>query len=488
MKDSVVRTRSLKGSAKNKWTIWSAIALAIVLSGIGYSYYMKLQASQTSGPVIATTTVSTGDIVLSATGPGTLVPNEEVSFGFKNSGKISEVLAKLGDHVNAGQVLARLDNTTLQLEFNQAEANLAALSSPSQIAVAEQAVQDTKASFATAKNALQFLIGPDMLTAEDNVSSAQQEFQQAKAEAEKDAIEENKEKVTNAETALAKAKEILSAVTYQYSSNYTLQTFTYPVRNSNGITTSRQLFAPTNVEISAAQAAYELAKANLSDAQNYLDVLNGVKTIEQAPASSITAITAAETALDQAKANLDATELTAPISGTVTSIDLNVGDSVGTSAVVTISNTNQPYMLDAYLDETDWDKAKIGYDVTVIFDMLPNKNYPGKIVNVYPVLDDSSGTSLVHIRVQLNSNLNIDLPAGAAASVDVTGGKALGAVLVPVSALKAVEPGKYVVYLMKNGDLVEQQVEIGLQDIVNAEVKSGLKPGDIVLTNATVNK
>ena len=488
MKNPAVRTRSLKHPALKKWMIWSLIALILVLSRTGYSYYVNQQARQSGGTVITTSTIGTGDIVLSATGPGTLVPNKAVSFGFRNSGVVSAVLVKLGDKVAAGQILARLDNTTIQLKYDQAEANLAALSSPSQIAVAEQAVQDAKANLASTKDALQLLIGPDVLNAEDNVSSAQQEYQEAKAQAEKDATEVNKQKVAETETALTRAEEILTAVKYQYSSNYTLQTFTYPVRNSKGVTTSRQLFAPTNVEISAAQATYELAKANLNDAQNYLDVLNEVKTIDQVPASSVTAITTAQTAIGQAKANLDATELTAPISGTVTSIDLNAGDSVGTSAVVTISNTEQPYLLDAYLDETDWDKAKIGYDAVVVFDMLPNKNYPGKVINVYPVLDDSSGTSLVHILVQLNTKLNVDLPAGATASVDVTGGKALGAALVPISALKEVRPGQYVVYLIKNGNPVEQAVEIGLQDIVNAEVKSGLQPGDIVLTNAPTDK
>ncbi len=45
--------------------------------------------------------------------------------------------------------------------------------------------------------------------------------------------------------------------------------------------------------------------------------------------------------------------------------------------------------------------------------------------------------------------------------------------------------GKYIVYQMKNGQPVEQEVEIGIQDILNAEVKSGLQTGDVVLTNAT---
>ena len=118
------------------------------------------------------------------------------------------------------------------------------------------------------------------------------------------------------------------------------------------------------------------------------------------------------------------------------------------------------------------------------FDLLPDENYSGKIIQVYPKLDDSSGTSMVHILLQLDNPISADLPVGSTASVDVTGGEALNVVLVPVTALKEVESGKYVVYLMKNGNPVEQQVEVGLQDILNAEVKSGLKKGDVVLTDA----
>ena len=129
-----------RSSKKNRWMIWSVLALLVIAGGAGYTYYNKLQASRNSATPVATTTVSTGDIVLIATGPGTLIPSEEVSFGFKNSGQVSEVLSKLGDKVDAGQVLARLENNTIELQYKQAEANLAALSSPSGIAVAEQAV------------------------------------------------------------------------------------------------------------------------------------------------------------------------------------------------------------------------------------------------------------------------------------------------------------------------------------------------------------
>ena len=92
--------------------------------------------------------------------------------------------------------------------------------------------------------------------------------------------------------------------------------------------------------------------------------------------------------------------------------------------------------MEAYLDESDWDKAKIGNAATVTFDLLPGNNYSGTITQVYPKLDDFSGISMVHILVTLDVDTNLDLPPGASASVDVTGGEALDAVLVPISALR----------------------------------------------------
>jgi len=481
----MTKTKLSKRSKKNRWLVPTLIVLALVTGGAGYYYINNRKAADNIKVALATSTIGTGDIILSATGPGTLIPKEEIAFGFENSGKISEVLVSLGDEVQAGQVLARQDSTTLALEYKQAEASLAALSSPSAIASAEQTLQDAKLSFTAARDGLGYLIGPEMLVAEENVANAQDKLDMATAAAKNDPSDENNQKVEDAKSGLAKAQEVLSYVYFNYATDYIQSTFTYPIRNDNGITIRKDLIAPTDAEVLAAQAAYDLAKANLNDAQNYLDILQGNKTSEGMPPSSITSITDATIAFDQAKANLDATELIAPIDGTITSISLNVGDTVGSSAVITISNMTQPYTVDAYLDETDWDKAKINYEASVTFDLLPDNNYPGKIVKVYPGLDSSSGTSLVHIVVQLDNKINNNLPAGATASVDVTGGTALGVVLVPTSALKEVESGKYIVYLMKNGEPIEQAVEIGIQDILNAEVKSGLQRGDVVLTNAT---
>ena len=481
-------TRHASKRKTNPWLILSLAALALIVGG-GIYYYRSTHQPITARKTVLTSTIGSGDIILTATGLGTLVPQQEVSFGFKNGGQVSEVLVSLGQQVQAGQVLARLDNNLLELKYQEAEGNVAALSTPGEIARANQAVQDAKQALASAQDDLQNMIGPDMFLAEQQLTSAQQNLQAAQAAEQKDSSDTNRQKVTEAQTQLANAQEKLSYVYNNIASSYTLETFTYPIRNDKGVTTGRELIAPTNAELLAARSAYELAAANLNDAQNYLDILNGVKEADEVPPSSRTSLTDAKLALDTAKANLDAAELVAPIGGTITSLNLNTGETVGASPVVTISDLKQPNVIDTSLDETDWDKARVGFTAKVTFDLLPNDSYSGKIIRVYPKLDDSSGTSMVHILAQLDDAIGKDLPAGSPASVDVTGGQALGAVLVPTSALKDAGSGRYIVYLMKNGSPVQQEVEIGLQDILYAEVKSGLKQGDVVLTDAsTVNQ
>ena len=69
--------------------------------------------------------------------------------------------------------------------------------------------------------------------------------------------------------------------------------------------------------------------------------------------------------------------------------------------------------------------------------------------------------------------------------MDVIAAQAKNAVLVSVNALHEYAPGKFAVFVEQNGKLTVRNVEIGLKDLVNAEVKSGLRPGEVVSTGIT---
>jgi len=67
-----------------------------------------------------------GELRVAVTATGTLQPTKTVDVGSEVSGTILEVLVEEDDHVEAGQVLARIDPSKLQTQAQQLEAALAA--------------------------------------------------------------------------------------------------------------------------------------------------------------------------------------------------------------------------------------------------------------------------------------------------------------------------------------------------------------------------
>ena len=138
------------------------------------------------------------------------------------------------------------------------------------------------------------------------------------------------------------------------------------------------------------------------------------------------------------------------------------------------------------MDPSDWDKVVLGNTATVTFDALPNQTFTGKVTEVDPGLYTSGNTSAVQGMVLIDPpSPSINLPIGSSASVEVISAQARNAVLVPVSALHEYAPGKYAVFVDQNGKLTVRDVEVGLMDLVNAEVKSGLQAGEAVSTGIT---
>ncbi len=110
-----------------KHRIWLVLIVALLLAGggfAGYSYFLAPAAKVTEEPKIQTATVRRGDLVITASGTGELIPSEEAELGFSTSGTLVEMSVKVGDQVQAGAVLARLDTAPLERAVIQAEASL----------------------------------------------------------------------------------------------------------------------------------------------------------------------------------------------------------------------------------------------------------------------------------------------------------------------------------------------------------------------------
>jgi len=218
-------------------------------------------------------------------------------------------------------------------------------------------------------------------------------------------------------------------------------------------------------------------------------LINNEDLPEEATGSRASALRQARQAVEEAEEDLEATILIAPISGTVTALHADESEKVGNEVVLVISDLTPP-TLDAYFDESDWKNVREGYPVEVVFDALPDNIFVGEVVHVDPGLVSQNNTTVVYSLVQLDTSKTgwDDLPVGSAAGVDVIGGRAENAILVPVEALREISDGEYAVFVMEDGEPRMRMVEVGLQDLIYAEIISGLKAGDVVTTGQVETK
>ncbi len=483
-------------SGKIRWLIVGVVILAIA-GGAAFYYVQSTKASTatTEATPVQTASAIRGSIVLYANGTGTLSPANSVSFGFGTSGQVTELNVKIGDTVEAGQVIGQIDNADVLAAYKQAKRTLDDLTTPAAVAEAKQAVADAEVEIYNAKQDLEYLISSDVFYWEDQVAIAETTLKTAQTEGGAKPTTEQKQKIDTANTTLTRAKNNLEAAQWKYANKYVPATFTYTItdtedRDNDGNTeeTYTEVVAPSDAEVAAARATYELAIESQKEKQAYLDMLSGSALPEDVPGSSLTSLVEAQTALQTAEENLKATQLISPISGIVTDVSASVGDYVSASAVVTVADLSQPYTIDTYFDAEDWSSVQVGYPTEVVFDILPDNTYTGTVIMVYPELDTSSNSSLVHAIVKLNDIVDTTLPSGTSAAVDVISGKAEGAVLVPVEALHKIDDGRYTLFVMENGSPRLRVVEVGLQDITYAEITSGLEAGETVTTGIVETK
>jgi RND family efflux transporter MFP subunit len=447
-----------------------------LLGGGAYIVVKARQATATASTAstLQTATARTGNLVLEASGSGYLVAASEANIAFEIDGKLAELDVKLGDKVEKGQLLAKLDDASLQYKLEEAQLALLELTSPEAIANAKLAITTAQANVTTAQMALnneQYWENAALVKnyyasyviAKGNLDRAQKAYDNAKVG----------EYINNANE--AQAYQAL----YNAQQAYNTAEYYYSLYSQ----------APTQRQLDAAQATLDLANANLTNAKNYLAALTGGTVPTDATGSNMAALRQAQLDVKTAQTNLDSATLYAPMSGTVMSLSATVGENIsGNTTVMTIDDLSQA-TIQFYLDASDWTNAKVGYETSVSFDALTGQTFSGKVTEIMPGLVTAQGSSMIEGMALLDKSVDeIGLPVGVEAAIDVISGQATNAVLIPVEALHQLSDNSYTVFVMVNGTPTLRSVEVGLKDDTYAEIKSGLKAGEVVTTGVVETK
>ena len=478
---------------KIKRILWIGLILVLAAGGGAFVYFKYFsnptQAASTEEAAVQTSLARQGDLSIYASGAGTVIAALERGAGFDENGTLTELLVSVGDVVEEGEILARMqtNNTAESIALDIANAELSLLQAQKalddlvnadislQLAQAQLAVIEVQAALEDAQEArtrmdYQRCAESTLDGYESAYYSLLDQYQDMAARLEDVVATRNEDdpiRLAMEAQVEALAEQVEAALI-----------------NVNWCNSPY-----TEAEISAGDAQVTLAQAELAAAQAEVNSwLNYPDPLDVAVAEA--QVTSAEAALADANETQLIEELVAPIGGTVLSINATVGEDVGTAAIITIADLAQP-MLQVYLDETDFDKAIVGYTAEVTFDAYPDDQFTGQVIQVDPSLSSSMGASLVSLLVQLDP-LTLDqpqrLPLGMSATVDIIAGRATDAVLVPVEAVRDLGDGTYAVFVMENDQPVMRVVTIGITDLTYVEITSGLAAGETVTTGIVETK
>ncbi len=510
---------------------WIVLIVVVGLLGSAYAYYSISGSAKAAGdeePPLQTSTARQGDITISAAAAGAVIPADEVLLSFPINGVLAELLVHVGQNVQAGDVLASLNDNdaqkaivNAQLQVAQAAMKTDASTTETGISFDDISIEQARLNLEQAQNALDELLNwepdeDDISVAQANLAAAEASINAARGQesASSSNITVNGINVDQAQRNLLTAQESYDTA-WDEARDWELNdprladklereresTAEALLRSQESLTVAR---ANYNAAVSNTNSSSSTnAETNLLNAQLALEAATAGPNEDEIDASEI-AIRQAELNLQQAQLNqetnalslvqaqlnlesaqdaLEDTVLYAPIDGTIMTINASVGESAG-SGIIVLADLEQP-ILEVYLDETDLNMVGVGYDVEVVFDALPDDVFKGQVIQIDPQLVNQGGVTAVRAVVQLDTDSFAKpqtLPVGMNATVEVIGGQAENAVLVPVEALRELSAGQYAVFVMEDGEPKLRVVEVGLMDFTFAEIISGIEAGEVVTT------
>ena len=449
---------------------WIGLIVLLALAGGGYAYYHYVyQPGQetTVKQTISTAQVQQGDVVVSVSGAGELNPSAELAVGFQAGGYLDEVLVEVGDRVQAGDVLARLETDDLELAVAEADikARLAQLSlddadeepSDAELADAQADLRNAQYALTLARYTYDSALNSDLDAA---VRSRYLEYQWAT------------ERYLTVEQRQEQAVDPVSQDDFDAA------------WNERGTTEGAYNEVLQEAQMEALDAANQVDQNQnrVYQAQASLELLQSGPTTDTIVRAELS-LDQAVLALENARDDLAAAELRAPFDATVVSVDAIPGEHVGTATFITLADLAQP-LLCLWVEESDMSGVVVGNRVEIVFEALPDDVFSGEIVRVDPALVTVDGTLTVQAWASIDvSSRQVNLLGGMNADVEVISAESRDTFLVPLQALRELGADQYAVFVVQpDGEMVLRPVEVGLRDFVYAEILSGLELGETIST------
>jgi HlyD family secretion protein len=519
------------GGRRGWWVAGLALALPIALVAVACG-------SAESAP--SSIRVVKGSVTRMVSATGTLQAISEQKLGFAKGGKLTHLYVSVGQQVVAGQPLATIDDLEAKADLQEAEANLA------KEQAALDRIKDGNKVDATSDD---FDHARDVLGATKDESD---EIDRANSEA----IDQIKQQLDDDRKGLRQAQLQAAADQTRCNRSLTGNSHRYDGYGDNADVHSRDrgllLENPLNLhapscekaekgknEVASYQRQINDGERDLQRAQRRRDTDNAKQKVDVENARRDAAaagheadgaasdrphdideqaavVSAAEADVLRAKRGLDDTTLTAPVPGTVGSINgvpgERVGPDTGTTPLAPDSRASLPDMDsgvgakdsgggdatrpggDAFIvlknvnsfqvvvpfEESDASSIRPNQKVQVSFDAVPGLTRMGTVTSVAPTGTQIKDVTNYYVTVVLNET-DPRLQGGQTAEASVVVGGVDNVLVVPTAAVQRGGQTGVVQVLLKDGTTRRVQVQLGMVGDRNVQIVSGLVEGQRVV-------
>jgi membrane fusion protein, multidrug efflux system len=234
----------------------------------------------------------------------------------------------------------------------------------------------------------------------------------------------------------------------------------------------RQQLSTAQTQLSYAKDLYQRRK-NLWDQKigAEVDLINAQNQVDMA-----------QNQVKLAQEQLDFTNVNADISGVVDDITVKPGETFAPgSQALRLINTNNLKVV-VQVPEVYQERVRVGTPVKILFPGLGNKVIAGTVHVAGKEINPGSRSFAVEIRIPNDAAIR----ANQVAIVKLQDYTAANVVTIPVNTLQTDEKGKYIMIdstVGKKDMAHKRSITIGQLYEDKIEVKSGLQPGDKVITD-----
>lgn len=356
---------------------------------------------------------------------GSLTADEISNIAPKVAGKVSDISVNVGQFVQQGAVVAKIDDRDARLELASAEAG---------VKQAIAAVRQAEARLGLDSNSkFDAAAIPEVRSANANYEQIVAELRQAEANEKR-----YRELVETGDVPL---------VTYE---QYRL--------------------------------ARDTARARANSAKEQLDAqINTARQNNQQIRSAEAAVEAARTRVEIAKQSITDTVIRAPFSGFISERQVAVGEFVSTATVVATLLRTNPIKIQIQVAESDVPSIILGRGVSIEVEAYRDRRFSGVVTAVNPAIDAQSRSAIVEASIENSENL---LRSGMFATARISKEGGSTGVFVPKTAVYNHLPTQsFRVFVLENGIAKLKVVQLGPEEGDSVQILVGLDADQTVATS-----